>query len=306
MANRLRILLLLAAVLMPSLLLLGCGDDDDNGGNGPVVPAGLATPNGTYYTGSMGDSALSPELVFAVRDAGGNNLPNQQVQLDLLEGDGELSGRSVVSGSDGLAHSWYRFNGSLGHAIIRATARNGADTADVQVRASALIPGDHGQGQYVLFDDTYADVLNFNGPPASVDTYDDHDWMYANYEAALGVVVMLYDPDRDRKVYDTSSVLGIIVNTIYTDTTAEGIGLGAHQTQVAAAYGSTALIPDDEDVRMDYDTLGLSFYLDTASFQVFEIHLREPTLQTVGAGNATAGRVPATSTRAQTYRRHGF
>lgn len=296
----------LTAGMLAGLWLAGCSDDDDNG-NGPALPAGLAQPNGDYYKGTMGDSVLTPELTYAVRDASGNNIPGQHIQIEPLEGDGTPVARSVTTGSDGLAHSWHKFSGKLGHAVIRAVGLGGADTTLAFVRASTLIPGDHGQGQYVLFDDTYADVKHFNGTPASVDTYPDHEIIYVNYEAAAGVVVMVYDLDYNRVIYDTSAVFGVIVNTKFTDTTAEGIGIGSDQWQVMAAYGTTSMVPDGNDVRMDYDSLGLSFYLDADSFYVFEIHLRETTTPTVTTSGTLSRTAPKTSgTRPHNYRLGGI
>ena len=70
-------------------LLTGCDGDD------PVtpdpVPTGLIAVNGLIYKGVMGDTLLDSPLDFVVKDQDGNNLPNQQVQLDVIEGDGTIS-----------------------------------------------------------------------------------------------------------------------------------------------------------------------------------------------------------------------
>jgi len=286
-------------LLLTLSLFLGCGDD------GPVGPDGrtriVPVNELLHYKGVMGDTISDTVLQFAVADKNDNYLPNQQIQLEPHGGDGELSHRSITTDSSGTAGFWYAFNGDSGHAVIRLVAE-GIDSLDIFLRANTLIPGPHGQGQYVLFDDTYADVKKFNGDPASVDTYIDHPFIYVNYERTLGVVVMVYDIDLDKTIYDTSSVYGVIVNTndytTYTGTTAEGIGVGSSISDIREVYMEPDTIrydsappnsPGDSAVYIRDLDRGLTFYSDfTADTSVLEIHLIEwvPTPETGADNNA--------------------
>ena len=276
-------------LLLTLTLSLGCGDDD--GPVGPGNPSKIVAVNGLYYKGVMGDTIPDTVLQFAVADKNDNYLPNQQIQLYRLEGDGHLNPKSITTDSSGIAGFPYVFNGSLGHAVIRLVAE-GIDSLDIFLRANTLIPGPHGQGQYVLFDDTYADVKNFNGDPASVDIIMNpfnHPFIYVNYERMLGVVVMVYDIDLDKTIYDTSSVYGVIVNTndytTYTGTTAEGIGVNSSLSDIREAYTEPDTIrydsappdsPGDSAVYIRDLDRGLTFYSDfTADTSVLEIHLIE-------------------------------
>ncbi len=267
-------------------IVTGC--NDNNKPNGPTVPAGLVVINGLYYQGSMGDSVFNHPLELAVRDEGGNYLPDRQIQLSPIEGDGTLSARSTITDSTGIARFSYTFSGSLGHAVIRATVDD-IDTAYLELRANTLIPGDHGQGQYVLLDDTYGDVLNFNGPPLSIDPVG---WIaVANYEATLGVVVLIYDPDEDGVIDGSSPVYGVIVvdsvfpqppdnitmSARYEGKTADSIGIGSsYHRDILPVYGKADTITYDNDPvlaawKIAYDSLHLMFWCtvpDTVAFQM--------------------------------------
>ncbi len=272
------IISLLAAGIMCFGFLISCGDDD-NGPVGPGSPAKIFAINGLYYKGVMGDTIPDTVLQFAVADKNDNYLPNQQIQLCPLEGDGELSHRSIITdSSSGTAGFWYAFTGDSGHSAIRLVVEN-VDSLDIQFRANTLIPGEHGQAQYVLFDDTYTDVKHFNGIPASVDVFDSSEIIYVNYEAALGVVAMVYDLDTNGVIYDTSSIYGVIVNTIYTGTTAEGIGVGSPIDSLRSAWGEPDTIWLDPRppaaIAVEYYAYGLTFYCWPSDTSVFEIHLTE-------------------------------
>ena len=295
-------------LLLTLTLFLSCGDDD-----GPVGPDGrtriVPVNELLHYKGVMGDTIPDTVLQFAVADKNDNYLPNQQIQLEPHGGDGELSHRSITTDSSGTAGFWYAFTGDSGHAVIRLVTE-GIDSLDIFLRANTLIPGPHGQGQYVLFDDTYADVKKFNGDPASVDTYIDHPIIYVNYEESLGVVVMVYDLDTNAVIYDTSSVYGVIVNTVYEGKTADSIGVGSPVDSVreAEAFGLPDSIwfydnddPAERAVVLEYFDLGLTFYCDTADTNVEEIHMIEwvPTPETGSESNANR---PLSQARIKTRR----
>ena len=178
----------LATALAASLLLIHCGgDDDDDGGGGDtrkileihilenVTPRPLPATSqainaariivpvhGQFYRGSMGSSVLDNPLQFTLSDTAGPAVVGQRVNFALLEGDGTLSALADTTDAAGRASVTYGFTGSLGHAVLQATA-DSTDTATVYVRANTLIPGATGQGQYVLFEDTVGRVIDFNG-----------------------------------------------------------------------------------------------------------------------------------------------
>jgi len=266
-------------------LFVACGDDDNPVNSGKlkrIVPI-----NGLYYKGVMGDTIPDTVLQFAVADKNDNHLPNQQIQLYLIEGNGDLNPKSITTDSSGKAGFPYGFTGSKGHARIRLLAPD-IDTLDILLRANTLIPGPSGQGQYVLFDDTYADVKNFNGLPASVDV-DPHYWIvYANYESALGVVIVIEDANQDSSAADWEEVKGVIVNTVYQGTTIDSIPIGIDSSisAVRAVFPEPDTVrydppppgapPSDSAVYIRYLKKGLTFYGDfTADTSIFEIHLSE-------------------------------
>ncbi|MEA2030256.1 MAG: hypothetical protein U9N55_01500, partial [candidate division Zixibacteria bacterium] len=243
--------------------------------------------NGIYFKGIMGDTITDQPMLFAVVDCNGHYLAEQQIQLDMVTGDGILGPRSIMTDNAGVAGFAYCFSGNLANASFRLYLEN-LDTIKVYVRADALIPGGHGQAQYILFDDTYADVKNFNGEPASLDIITDHCIMYANYEESLGVVVMLYDLDYNQQVYDTSSVYGVIVNSVYSGTTLDNpaIGVLSPLADLRQLWG----VPDDikhspprPATVIRYDSLPGKFYghweSGMADTLIEEIHLFEPVEQ---------------------------
>jgi hypothetical protein len=260
-------------------LPFGCGDD--NGPVGPGDPAKIIAINGLYYKGVMGDTIPDTVLQFAVADKNNNYLPNQQIQLCRLEGDGDINPKSIITDSSGTAGFPYAFTGDSGYAVIRLVAE-GIDSLDIFLRANTLIPGPHGQGQYVLFDDTYTDVKNFNGLPASVDVDPDYWVVYANYEGALGVVVVIEDANQDNSAADWEEVKGVIVNTVYQGTTTDTIpiGIGSLISDVRAIFGDPDTVRYDPipppAVYIRYLSKGLTFYGDfTTDTNIVEIHLSE-------------------------------
>jgi hypothetical protein len=277
------------------------------------VPTAVGAVNGLYYKGEMGSSTLSPAMEFAVVDGIGLPIPSQWLYFSTLEGDGALSQDSALSDAAGLAPVSYEFSGALGHAVVRATAP-GADSSesiDVYVRANTLIPGIGGQGQYILFNDLYSVVKNFNGNPESVDE-DPGYWLnYAVYEAALGVVFMVIDDNQNADADDDESVIGVIVNTVYDKTTPEGIGIGATYPELVAAYGLPERSGFNQYYPLDtilfYDTRGLIFWCNRSDTVVNEIHLveplpkRQPVTRVTDSEPRTIGKSP---TEIRRYRLH--
>ncbi len=259
----------LITVLM--VLCLSCGDDKPNGPQ-PDFQS-LQAPNGLYYLGVMEDSTFNKAPEFTVVDKEGAPLTNQQIQVELIAGDGTLAPKSIVTDSTGIATLSYTFSGNLGYAVVRLTAPDN-DSLDVYLRADVIRTGVHGQVQYIQFDDTYADVKNILGEPESVDIIPDnvapdHKIIYVVYENSLGIVVMVADEDLDKKIYDTSSVYGVIMNTVYDTKTDDSIPIGVKSSfaDVRAVYGAPSRILRDPlspgDIRIDYDTLGARFYSDS-------------------------------------------
>ncbi len=275
--------LLLMVSLSTVALIIGCDGDDK--GNDPVINANkIIALNGVYYKGTMGSNVLDKKLQFAVTDGQGNYIPDKQIQVHQFDGDGTIP-RSIMTDSiTGIAELTFGFSGSESTARILLQAD---DTlrVEIYIRADALIPGGGGQGSYILLTDRYSDVKNYLGDAPSVDIFQDHPIIYANYEDTLGVVVMLYDLDLDQTVYDTSSVYGVIVNSIYdtkTNTTPP-IGIGSTLDELRTAYGT----PDEifhENPRpatvVKYISLPAAFYchwqIGMADTLIEEIHFIEP------------------------------
>ena len=230
-----RIFPLIIGMLSLSLgLPFGCGDDV--GRVGPGDPAKIVAVNGLYYKGAMGDTISDTVLQFAVADKNDNYLPNQQIQLYLVEGDGHLPPKSITTDSSGTAGFPYVFNGSLGHAVIRLIAPD-IDTLDILLRANTLILEPGGQAQYVLLSDTYEQVKGFNGLPDQID--ETSFLVIPVYESSLGVVVILEDLNDDEIPDNGEPVLGIFVNTIYEGTTNDSIpiGIGSSISDVRTVFG---------------------------------------------------------------------
>ena len=282
-------------LIIPVLLILavmaGCGGDDDP--NGPVTADGLVAVNGLYYKGTMGSADLDTAMVFAVKDKSGSFINDRWIFFTRIEGDGQISADSLKSDTSGTVELEYDFSGSLGHAVIRATDRQ-TDTIDVVLRADILTPTV--QGQYILLDDTYGDIITFNGSPASLDVIPDvPEIMVANYEAALGVVFVLYDVNEDGALDNTAPVYGIIVvdsvypqppdgstkSARYGGTTIEGIGMGANfWDDVYPVFGTPVVVVNDDDPNlpswiMECPALHLNFWCLRDDTTVYQIDIQE-------------------------------
>ena len=281
-------------VFLVTATICGCGCNGDDPPK-PPVPTGVTAINGLFYRGNMGSGDMDQPLVFAVADNKGVYVPDQWIHFSLPVGDGVISADSLKTGSDGKVTLAYTFSGNLGHAEIRAIARN-LDTTYVYLRANTLIPGDHGQGQYVLLDDTYGDVVDFNGPPVALDTFPAVGIAVANYEATLGVVVVIYDTDENGVIEDTSPVWAVIVvdsvypqprdsttmSARYEGTTAEGIGIGSHwMDDVVPVFAFPDTVIEDNDdpqllaYKIVFELLHLTFWCRQSDSTAFQIDIAE-------------------------------
>ncbi len=268
--------------LLVFALIISCGDEDDKG-NGPVINANkIIAINGIHFKGTMGSNVLDKKLQFAVTDGQGNYIPEKQIQLVQFDGDGSIP-RSVISDSTGIAEFVYGFSGS--ESISRILLQADSLRLEIHVRADALIPGAGGQGSYVLFSDRYSNVKNYLGTPDQIDSFQDHSIIYINYENSIGVVVMLYDIDQDRTVYDTSAVYGVILNKTYSTKThtTPPIGIGSTIDELRSAYGIPDEIFNDPPrpaTVVRYTSLPAVFYchwqIGMADTLIEEIHFIEP------------------------------
>ncbi len=245
-----------------------------------AAPAAIEAVNGLYYKGVMGAADQDPTMLFRVLDDIGGVLLAPWIHFSVLEGDGDLLVDSTRPGGNGMANAQYTFSGDLGHADIRAMVRD-VDTVDVQFRAKAIIPGDGGQGQYILFDDTYADIKNFNGEPADV-AEDPRDWFnYIDYEAELGVVFLVWDTNLSHNAEIYEPVQGTIFTSNFTGArTADSIGIGSTISEVQAVYGDadSTWVDNTPPVAQVYVwKQGLTFFTLLGEEDVFEMHVVDTT-----------------------------
>lgn len=271
---------LLISLLMISMLIVSCGEEDPPPPT-TADPEAIVAVNGDLYRGAMNSSLTTPLMTFEVQDGSNNALAGETVLFRTIIGDGVVFSDSVTTDSVGQARCVYTMSGDMGHAIIQAKSPD-VDSTTVEVRANTLIPGVSGQAYYVLFDDTYGDVFDWLGAPAAIDA-DPNFWLnYAVYEDQLGVVVLIDDANHDTQVHADEAVLGVIVNTVYAGTTADGIGIGSLISEVKAVYDTATGVYDPTPpaaYRYSFPAAGLTFYTDTnadeALREVFEIHLNE-------------------------------
>ncbi|HKK20449.1 MAG TPA: hypothetical protein VJ983_03175, partial [candidate division Zixibacteria bacterium] len=231
----------------------------------PVTVGGIFADHGLYYKAVMGTSNITPPLTFTVNDDKGQPVAGAIVRCSRIVGDGTILADSLKTDNAGHVTFSYSFNGNRGDAILMAKVP-GVDSETVNVRANTLIPGNGGQAQYILLSDKYRDVKDYDGTPASIDA-DPANWVvYANYEQALGVVVVLPDVKHDSTAVDSAEVLSIIVNTVYTGKTKDSIGIGSTLQAVRAVYGDPDTIkydPPSPPIYIRYVDQGLLFYGDT-------------------------------------------
>jgi|GEM_PF-689937 len=328
MPNSLRCL----SIVFALAILIGCSSCDKSTDPPPPPPppdpSGLTATNGLYYKFVMGDTVSNEPLDFEVKDEDGNSIANQWVHFTRTAGDGILSADSVITNSSGVAHITYRFSGALGHATIEAMVPD-LDTLYVFLRANTLIPGDGGQGQYIRVDDTYAEVVAFNGQPDKLDTIPDASQiMVANYETSLGVVFVIYDTDEDSTIEATSPVFQVIVvdsifpqnpdSTVYSaryeGKTADSLGIGTRfwcnacpnpeDPDILTTLGGTNNIRFDNEpppaIVFTYDDLYLTFWchqFDSTAYQIDIAEQFDATLFQAPAGGVDLGKRISNSVR---------
>ena len=270
-----KMIILSSIILLFSFLFISCGDDDPMG---PQVAQGLNAVGGFYYKAVMGQSN---DIEFTLGSASKAPIVGTWIHFSVILGDGTLAIDSIPTDSNGKAVCKYNFNGALGHAEIQALVRN-VDTILVSARANTLIPGATGQGQYILLEDLYSDIKNFNGTPERIDIHDSLWILIVVYEEFKGVVFVMDDVDRNEVISDTAKILELIVNTVYTGKTKDSIGIGSTLGEVGAIYGGTGEIFDPTPPPAyfyNFPIQGIGFYTDTtvvfANRAVFEIHLTE-------------------------------
>jgi len=265
------------------------GNDTNTVWRGVEVPFAVDAVFGTLFKGTMGSGIQDPPFRFRVLDASSQALRLPWLFFSILEGDGYLIADSAQPDANGAIWNDYIFDGQLGHAVIRAMVPD-IDTLDVRVRASVLRLGTGAQGQYIRFDDTYADVLALNGQPDRIDVDTSYYRNFAVYENSLGVVIPVEDLNGNEQIDPDEPILEVYVNTIFTPRTPENIGIGTSIQDLRGAYGPPDSvfvdpIPPSAEV-LKYVSLGALFYCvhvppDSA---IIEIHLWEP----IPAGTAPA------------------
>ncbi len=254
---------------LPLIACVGCGDDDDP--NGPDPPPGneIIALHGVRFKGQMGQGTFDKVPQFALTDSSGNRIPNQQFQLDPVEGDATIP-RSITADGSGVATLPLTFDGDTTYAVVRISVPD-VDTLTVEFRADAIFPGpdDNGQVSYIRFSDKVPDVVAWMGEPDSYDAAGipvEIGRVFMNYESSLGVVVMIWDFERERDFDPEDSVYGVIVNTIYDGTTVgpNPIGIGSTFGEMRSLWGDPDTLFSGQPDTVEYfyafqDLFGFAF-----------------------------------------------
>ena len=267
-----------------AVVLSSCSSDKSQPPNGHGDATKVVSTTGDIIKGEMGKAA---SITFAAQDNSNNNVPDQQIQLAVLDGDGTLSSTNITTDSTGEGTCTYTFDGARGDGLIRAIL-TGKDTIMVRVRANTLITGGSG------LSDKFLDIIAIDGAPASVDIFPgvsgQENTAYLNYEAAMGFVPVVYRDANENAPRDTSSILALIVNTVFSGKTADSIGIGSSfNADIRAAWGDPDTLFTDPDFSTDfivwYASRGAELHANRSDSVVFEIHLMPPpTLKAAAAG----------------------
>jgi hypothetical protein len=265
--------------LVGAVLLLQCGGDDNPTEPPPPDPEyTIEAVNGDRYRGLMGSDIFTPDLSFLVKDTAGDPAENVTVRLSLVTGDGTLAASSLATAANGTVSPGFTFDGSLGHAILRAAVGN-TDSVDVNLRANTLIPGASGQFQYLLVDETYFDVLAWNGTPNAIAKPESclpNQLIFLDYETTLGVVFNLSDLNNNSVADFAEPVIGAFFALDYEPVTSDGLGIGSSFSELEAVYGA----PDDtvgDFIELPpawvykYDSPYMNWWVDTLADTVFQI-----------------------------------
>ena len=199
---RYRLFSILLLIALIPLVLSAC---KDNPPPPEPEPSGISAVNGDIYKAVMGTAQTDNPVEFIVRNDNGNPIQGTWVYFTRLIGDGSFVADSLMTDASGKVTCQYTFDGNLGNATISAIVRN-VDTIMVELRANTLIPGTTGQGQYILMQDEYSDVIEWLGTPERVDSINGYYLFVAVYEAAHGVAVLIEDSDQSETINATDEV----------------------------------------------------------------------------------------------------
>jgi hypothetical protein len=237
------------------------------------IPYKLTAVNGPYYTGMLDSSRLSPTLAFTCMSQTGQTLLKPWIHFVRVVGDGQVSADSLRPTAQGVANFTYTFSDTNGYALLEAFVR-GFDTIRVSARADILTPGYHGQAQYVTFDETCSVLKVFNGLPDAI--YPDGGIVYVVFGDAAGLAFAILDDNYDGVAQDGESVFAAIAGFGYRGKTNKGIRIGAHYSDVVAAYGSPQTFEKDTlDVpnlwEIGYPSRGVDFFARLSDTTVIEM-----------------------------------
>ncbi|MBU2652519.1 MAG: hypothetical protein KKA81_16460, partial [Bacteroidetes bacterium] len=270
------------------IVMAGCGGCGDKGTDPPKLPGNTIVPlNGLLFKGAMGSDSLNKAPQFALTDVNGDRVIGAPIQVSLISGDGSGFPANVTTDASGVATLTYNFSGVKPFAALQLIVPD-VDTATVLFRTDAIYPGIHGQASYAGFDDQWSEVRSWLGDPVSVDIIPppNNTIIYVNYESTLGVVVMIYDLDRNGVLYDTSSVYGVIVNTVYTGTTTgvNPIGIGSTIAELRTRFGTpdyvNTVVTDTVEFRyLQWGLLGYAYAPSAGDTILTELHFTEYAVQ---------------------------
>jgi hypothetical protein len=228
--------------LLAAALILSCNGDDN--GMEPTDGDRVISLTGPVFKADVGESITDREIQFTVTDENENRVSGAWVHFALTAGGGTLSVDSAVTDGNGVASVLFSFSDSLGHATLQASSP-GKTATEVLLRRSVIIPGNNGQGQFVLLSDTYTEIIALNGQPDQIDTIPNPGLFAINYESSLGVVFIINDEGEDQVITGSEQIFTIIMNdnedTIaannYKGLTLGGNGIGSTVAKFKEEFG---------------------------------------------------------------------